>query len=144
MDYINLIVTHPFLLLWLGQLVHILKSVKEIENYAPGVTLTKYVRRHKYGVSFSVITGLACYAMLHQMGELSAISAFMAGYMSESIINAAASRVTRRVSGDEYGMFYQPSDSSPNFEQDFKQSEEYLDYYADDSVRPVRAKQDDR
>ena len=130
MDYVNLIFTHPFLLLWLGQAIHMLKEVKEIENRAPGVTISKYASRHKYGVAFSVVTGLACYAMLHQMGELSAISAFMAGYMSESIINAAASRVTRRVSGDEYGM-YSGTTEQP-YGEDHK-TEEYYEYYSDRS-----------
>ena len=135
MDYVNLIFTHPFLLLWLGQLIHMLKEVKEIENRAPGVTIGKYTRRHKYGVAFSVVTGLACYAMLHQMGELSAVSAFMAGYMSESVINAAASRVTRRVSGDEYGMYYSGSNDQPYAES--HKTEEYYEYYSNrDKAKP--------
>lgn len=145
MDYVNLIFTHPFLLLWLGQFIHTLKEVKEIETRQPGVTVTKYVKRHRYGVAFSVAAGLAAYAMLHEMGELSAVSAFMAGYMSDSIINAAASRVTRRVSGDDYGM-YSNDFSNSGFEEDYTQSEEYLKYYADntspESTRKTRDQQD--
>jgi hypothetical protein len=137
MDYINLVVTHPFLLLWLGQVIHMLKEVKEIENRQPGVTLTKYVKRHKYGVTFSVVTGLACYAMLYEMGELSAISAFMAGYMSESIINAAASRVTRKVSGDEYG-YMQPEmgTTSDPYAETFKDEEYYASYSDRSKAKP--------
>lgn len=129
MDYVDLIFTHPFLLLWLGQIVHILKKVKEVEDRARSVTLTKYIQRHRYGVAFSVVAGLAAYAMLHQMGELSAISAFMAGYMSESIINSAATRVTRRVSGDEYG-FYQPDMNNDPYGES-QRDEEYYEYYSD-------------
>jgi hypothetical protein len=140
MDYINLIVTHPFLLLWLGQLVHILKSVKEIENQAPGVTMARYIKRHKYGTAFSIVAGLACYAILYEMGDLSAVSAFMAGYMSESVMNAAASRVTRKVSGDEYGV-YSSGSSGDGFDPDTYKNEEYYEYYADDT-RPARIKQD--
>lgn len=80
--------------------------------------------------------------MLHEMGELSAVSAFMAGYMSDSIINAAASRVTRRVSGDYYGMYGSDAYGS-GFEEDYTQSEEYLKYYADNtSPEPTRKTRD--
>lgn len=134
MDYINLIFTHPFLLLWLGQLVHVLKEVKEIENQAPGVTMGKYMNRHKYGVAFSLVAGLACYAILYEMGDLSAVSAFMAGYMSESVMNAAASRVTRKVSGDEYGV-YSSSPEQPYDEN--MRGTDYYEYYSDrDKPKP--------
>ena len=119
---INLLVTHPFLMLWAGQVLHILKKVKELEERTPEVTIRKYVLRHKYGVLFSLVGGLVAYAMLYEMGELSAVSAFMAGYMSDSLIDAAASRVKRKVSGDNY---YQ---------------DEYDDYPSEprNSVQPLR------
>ena len=113
---INILVTHPFLMLWAGQLLHILKKVKELEERNPRITIRKYVKRHSYGVMFSLIGGLVAYAMLFEMGELSAVSAFMAGYMSDSLIDAAASRVKRKVSGDPGYYDYEdtPYDSRPN------------------------------
>lgn len=119
---INLLVTHPFLMLWLGQVLHILKKVKELEERNPRITIRKYVRRHAYGVLFSLVGGLVAYAMLFEMNELSAVSAFMAGYMSDSLIDAAASRVKRKVSGDNY---YQ---------------DDYDDYsnQSSDGIRPLR------
>lgn len=119
---INLLVTHPFLMLWAGQVLHILKKVKELEERNPRITIRRYVRRHVYGVLFSLVGGLVAYAMLFEMNELSAVSAFMAGYMSDSLIDAAASRVKRKVSGDNY---YQ---------------DEYDDYPSEprDGVRPLR------
>lgn len=114
---INLLVTHPFLLLWAGQLLHILKKVKELEERTKGVTIGKYVKRHKYGVVFSLLAGLVAYAMLFEMGELSAVTAFMAGYMSDSLIDAAAARVKRKVSGDPHYVDYDEdywNDSKPD------------------------------
>lgn len=99
---INVLVTHPFLLLWAGQLLHILKRVKEIEERNPKITIRRYFKRKPYAITFALIGGLVAYAMLYEMNELSAVSAFMAGYMSDSLIDAAASRVKRKVSGDPY------------------------------------------
>jgi len=131
-DYLNVIVTHPFLMLWAGQLLHMLKEVKEVENQVPGVTIRLYVKRHKYGVIFSVIAGLVVYAILYQMGELSPLSAFMAGYMSESVINAAATRVTRKVSGDEFGMHMGTPDGMSGFEEG--RPYDYYDWYKSEGV----------
>lgn len=131
MDPITLVVTHPFLMLWAGQLLHMLKAVKEVETQVPGVTLGLYIKRHRYGVLFSVIAGMVVYAILLQMGELSPLSAFMAGYMSESVINAAASRVTRKVSGDEFGMGHTFGGSSV-FEEG--KPYDYYDWYKDKGV----------
>lgn len=141
MDPLTLVVTHPFLMLWAGQLLHMLKEVKEVETRAPDVTAWAYLRRHKYGVMFSTIAGLVVYAILHQMGELSAISAFMAGYMSESVINAAASRVTRKVSGDEYGLYGSGGSSGDNaFDM---RGEEYYDWYARDAKSRAGSKRNE-
>lgn len=138
-DYLNLIVTHPFLMLWAGQLLHMLKEVKEVETRAPEVTIGAYIRRHRYGVLFSTIAGLVVYSILYQMGELSPLSAFMAGYMSESVINAAASRVTRKVSGDEYG-FYNSGSNEPAFDN---KGEDYYDWYARDAKGKARRQRDE-
>lgn len=126
MDYVNLVITHPFLMLWAGQFLHMLKEVKEVETQVPGVTIGLYIKRHRYGVTFSAIAGLVVYAILFQMGELSPLSAFMAGYMSESVINAAASRVTRKVSGDEFGIGSYFGGTS-NFEEG--KPYDYYDWY---------------
>ena len=114
---INLLVTHPFLMLWAGQLLHVLKKVKELEERTPEVTIRKYVLRHKYGVLFSLVGGLVAYAMLFEMGELSAVTAFMAGYMSDSLIDAAASRVKRKVSGDPHYVDYEDDWNDPSTER---------------------------
>lgn len=95
-------------LAWVGPLVfcaagfwlHILKSMKQMvgTNFRE-MPIWEYVRSHPKQNIISALGVLGALAALHEAGQLNLSSAFGAGYMANSLADAVAGRVVKKLQG---------------------------------------------
>ena len=92
---------HPFAILLLGQLMHALKKLREVEVEGRYITPLAYLKAHPYSVAFSLVAGVVAYAMLREIGQLNTVGAFTAGYMADSVVNTFAQTAKARIGGGD-------------------------------------------
>lgn len=92
---------HPFIMMWMGQLLHMLKSLKEMEVSGKNITIKRYVRSHPYSMAFSFFAGFVAYGFLYSANQLTMAGAFTAGYMADSIISSFTDKTLKRLAKDE-------------------------------------------
>ena len=81
-----MIVSHAFVLLWFGVMVHFLKELINVKkSTGTAVTFHQYWIGNKYQSILCIIGALVGYVFLQQTNQLTAISAFGIGYMADSI-----------------------------------------------------------
>ena len=90
---------HPFLMMWMGQMLHVLKTLKGLEAAGRSVPLKKYIKQHPYTVAFSFFAGIVVYGFLYSAGQLTIAGAFTAGYMADSMITAFTDKEVKRAGG---------------------------------------------
>lgn len=76
----------------LGTASHFLKKVVEIRRAGESNSLIDYWRRHPYESLLSIIGAIVGLIVLHQMGELTLLTAYGTGYMANSMSDALGSR----------------------------------------------------
>lgn len=86
---------HPFAMLAYGMLLHVLKNLRDLERAGTPQTFRQYTSRFPYSTGFSVLAGVVAYGFLYSSGQLNVASAFTAGYMADSIVNAFTNRTLR-------------------------------------------------
>lgn len=77
----------------LGHVAHLLKRVVEARAGGEPETLLRYVLAHPYSVALGMIGTAAVMGLLIELGEVSLMGAFAAGYMADSGLEAL--RATR-------------------------------------------------
>lgn len=80
------------LLALLGLVAHFLKKLIEAKQSGNGVTFRQYYLANPYSTLSSVVLCLAGMAMLWGSDELTRVTAFMLGYMADSVISAIIRR----------------------------------------------------
>lgn len=103
---------HPFIMMWMGQLLHMLKSLKEMEVSGKNITIKRYVRSHPYSMAFSFFAGFVAYGFLYSANQLTMAGAFTAGYMADSIVSSFTDKTLKRLARDDDPPA--PSDTDPN------------------------------
>lgn len=98
--FFNLIF-HPFIMLWCGQWLHILKSLRELETAEKHINIKEYIRLHKYSLAFSFFAGFVAYGFLYSANQLTMAGAFTAGYMADSIISTFTDKTLKKLAGGE-------------------------------------------
>lgn len=75
------------ILLLLGGAIHLFGTLKE-RSVSAGhkVTLREYNRNNPYQLALGLVTSITCYILFFNMGELNGVSAFLAGYVGDSLI----------------------------------------------------------
>lgn len=88
--------THPFFIMIYGMLMHYLKKVIEsariYRKTGQKLSLIRYWKDYPYRSAFSVISALAGFAALYGTEELTKLTAFGLGYMSESVTSVMGKR----------------------------------------------------
>lgn len=92
---------HPFLMMWMGQMLHVLKTLKGLEAAGRSVPLKKYIKQHPYTVAFSFFAGIVVYGFLYSANQLTIAGAFTAGYMADSMITAFTDKEIRKAARDD-------------------------------------------
>lgn len=97
------ILFHPFAMLWAGQLLHFLKLLKDEELLGPGKGqgFWDFIRAHPYSIAFSIVAGFCAYGFLFNTNQLNVASAFTAGYMADSVVNAFTSKTIKKIENSE-------------------------------------------
>ncbi len=91
------IIFHPFVVMWMGQLLHMLKKLRDDEENGASLGLWTYIHTHPYRILFSVIAGIVVYGLLHTSHQINVASAFACGYMAESMIGAFTKKQLRAI-----------------------------------------------
>lgn len=76
----------------LGTASHFLKKVVEVRRAGETVSLVGYWRGHPYESMLSVIGAIVGLVVLHQMGELTLLTAYGTGYVANSMSEAIGDR----------------------------------------------------
>jgi hypothetical protein len=92
---------HPFIMMWMGQVLHMLKALKELEVSGKRVTIKRYVKSHPYSIAFSFFAGFVAYGFLYSANQLTMAGAFTAGYMADSIISSFTDKTLKRLARDD-------------------------------------------
>lgn len=90
--------TLPGLLLVAGVLAHFLKTVYQLRRDGDKTSLSGYWRGHPYQSALTLVSALASFAILKELGQLSAITAFSAGYIANSTADMLAGRSVKLMS----------------------------------------------
>lgn len=90
---------HPFTMLWAGQLLHFLKLLRDQEllGSGKGQGFKEFVSTHPWSITFSIVAGFVAYGFLFTSNQLNAASAFTAGYMADSVVNAFTSKTIKKI-----------------------------------------------
>lgn len=72
-----------------GTATHVIKKVIELRKTDNKFHLKTYITQYPYKTTLTVLAGVAGYVGLLSAGELTYISAFMTGYMANSLGGAA-------------------------------------------------------
>ena len=90
--------THPFTMLWIGVAIHLVKELMRIKKES-GVIMSPvaYIKDHPFQSTLMVIGALAGYTILLETNQLTAMSALMFGYISDSIIDVMGKRAIKKV-----------------------------------------------
>lgn len=95
-ETILIVLTHPFFIMIYGMLMYYLKKVIEsariYRKAGQQVSLLSYWKDHPYQSAFSVVSALAGFAALYGTDELTKLTAFGLGYMSESVTGVLGKR----------------------------------------------------
>lgn len=87
------LLTHPFFVLWLGVLSHLLKEFirikKEESSY---IGFKTYFLSYPYQTALTVIGALVGFVILIETNQLSVINAFTIGYIADSIPDVIGKR----------------------------------------------------
>ena len=76
-------------LLLMGSVTHVIKKVVEKRKTDNQFSLKAFLTLYPYKTMLTVMAGVAGYAGLYAVGELTFLSAFMTGYMANSLGGAA-------------------------------------------------------
>ena len=82
-------ITATIALMFLGTATHVLKKVVEKRELDSQFSLTAWLTRYPYKTILTLIAGVVGYLGLLAAGELTYVSAFMAGYVANSLGGAA-------------------------------------------------------
>lgn len=80
---------YTILIMLVGTATHVIKKVVERRKTDDQFSLKTYLTKYPYKTALTIMAGAAGYLGLLSAGELSYISAFMAGYMANSLGGAA-------------------------------------------------------
>jgi len=67
-----------------GVAFHVLKELVTARKTEHSIGLKDYLLKYPYQMGLMVIGAIVLFVSLHEMGELSMLTAFMAGYMANS------------------------------------------------------------
>ena len=88
---------HPLAMLLYGLATHFLKDMARLAQEGTRLTLSAYWMRHPYQSGICLIGALAGYAALAEAGHLTAITAFGAGYMANSVADIIGKRAGEKL-----------------------------------------------
>jgi len=72
-----------------GILTHIVKKVVELRASDPTATMSGYLKSYRYQAFLTFVSAVVGFVMLMNSGELTLVTAFMAGYMCNSLTDAS-------------------------------------------------------
>lgn len=100
------ILLRPEVMLALGFLTHILKDVLRVRlegGKGAGIGLIDYFLAYPIQTAVAAIGALLGMVALHEMGELSALTAYGAGYMSNSVADVVGKRTATKLGAQDDG-----------------------------------------
>jgi hypothetical protein len=87
-------------MLWMGQILHLLKSLRD-EELAGKPTGKAYFKKHRFSIGFSIVAGFVAYGFLFTSNQLNAAAAFTAGYMADSVVNAFTGKAIKKIEDND-------------------------------------------
>lgn len=84
-----------FLMGLLGWATHVLKVMVELRKHDPQATLREMLENHPYQLAGSITATLGLCAAAYEMGELTMATAFMVGYMADSLLEPVGRRIIK-------------------------------------------------
>lgn len=85
----------PIIMLVCGLLLHYIKDMKRIHSETGDlVTPRQYWTKYPYHTLTCIIGAVVGFIFLSELGEITSINAFMAGYMANSVADWAGKRST--------------------------------------------------
>ena len=92
------VLTHPFTLMIMGVILHFLKQmIVEQKQWQRKLTFREYLSQNKLTTMFSWFSSVAVFALLYGSGELTKITAFTIGYLSDSVADLVGERGGRNL-----------------------------------------------
>lgn len=82
----------------LGNITHVLKRVVEASAAGEPVTIRQYVKTNPYRVALGIVGAASVVGLMVEIGQLTAMSGFAAGYMADSGLSILSARQQRSLS----------------------------------------------
>lgn len=91
----------PLFMLFLGLASHFLKDLIRLAAEGNMLTLRQYWLKNPYQTVLSIIGAIVGYVALGSSGQLTALTAFGAGYMANSVADLIGKRTTAKLKSND-------------------------------------------
>ena len=100
-EILLLIITNPISMMLYGILMHYVKRVMEEREKDSDITLSSYWYKYPYKSIFSLLGAFAGFGALYGTEELTKLTAFGIGYMSDSMAEMLSSKGLKNIDKDK-------------------------------------------